>query len=113
MFDDKVRNKVDELFDAITSSSEYQAYLNIGSVLEKNEEVTALVEEIKTLQQKSVDLEYHGDNSYQQVDKEIEEKVNKLNSIPVYQEYLRRMNEFNDILSQSSSTIEKYINSKI
>ena len=108
-----IENKMNELFESITSSTEYQAYLNIGSVLENNEEINTLVKEIKTLQQKSVELEYKGDSSYQEIDKIIEEKVKTLNEKPIYQEYLRRMNEFNDILTQSSSTIEKYINSKV
>ena len=108
-----IENKINELFDAITSSKEYLAYQNIGTVIEKNEEINNLVTEIKELQQKSVELEYNNDPSYKEIDKEIEEKVSKLNSIPIYQEYLRRMNEFNDIISASSSTIEKYINSKI
>ena len=47
------------------------------------------------------------------VDKEIEEKVNLLNSKPIYKEYLRRMNTFNDILAESSHNIEEYVNSKI
>lgn len=108
-----INNKIDDLFKSITSSKEYQTYLNITSVLENNDEVNSLVEEIKNLQQKSVELEYNNDNTYKDIDKVLEEKVDKLNSIPIYQEYLRRMDEFNDIISQSSNTIEKYINSKI
>ena len=108
-----IENKIEELFQAINDSEEYQAYLNIGSVLEKNEEINTLVNDIKKLQQKSVQLEYQGNESYKEVDKEIEEKVNLLNSKPIYQEYLRRMNEFNDILAESSHQIEEYVNSKI
>ncbi len=108
-----IENKINELFETIQDSKEYQAYLNIGAVLEQDEEINKLVAEIKKLQQKSVQLEYHHDPSYKEVDQEIEEKVNLLNSKPVYQEYLRRMNEFNDILAMSSSNIEKYVNSKI
>lgn len=108
-----IENKINELFQEIYDSKEYKAYLNIGSVLEKDEEINTLVAEIKKLQQKSVRLEEKGDNTYQEIDKIIEEKVQLLNSKPVYQEYLRRMNEFNDILAMSSSQIEQYINSKI
>ena len=32
---------------------------------------------------------------------------------PIYQEYLKRMNELNDILAMSSKQIEDYINRKI
>ena len=69
-----IENKINELFDAITSSKEYLAYQNIGTVIEKNEEINNLVTEIKELQQKSVELEYNNDPSYKEIDKEIEEK---------------------------------------
>lgn len=108
-----IEKKIDELFDAIKASDEYQAYLNIGKVLENDEEINSLVAEIKELQQKSVKLEEEGNLEYKEVDKVIEEKVKLLNSKPIYQEYLRRMNKFNDCLAESSNCIEKYVNDKI
>ena len=108
-----IENKMEDLFQAIQDSSEYQRYLNIGNVLSGNQEINDLVSEIKKLQQKSVELEYHHDDSYHDVDLIIEKKVEELNSHPVYQEYLRRMDEFNDILAESSHQIEEYVNSKI
>ena len=108
-----IQNKIDELFDTIKNSKEYKAYQNIGEVLNNNEEVNSLVEEIKQLQQESVKLEEENNPKYKEIDKVIEEKVNTLNNIPVYQEYLRRMDEFNDIIASSKNNIEKYINEKI
>lgn len=108
-----IENKIDELFQAIQESKEYQDYLNIGSVLEKDQEINLLIEEIKGLQQESVQLEYEKDMRYKEVDKLIERKVRELNEKPIYQEYLRRVNEFNDVLSMSSANIEGYINSKV
>jgi len=108
-----IENKIDELFDAINESEEYQAYLKIGKVLDQDEEINKLVKEIKELQQQSVKLEEEGNIEYKEIDKIIDEKVKLLNSKPIYQEYLRRMNEFNDIIAMSSNQIEKYINSKI
>lgn len=108
-----IQTKIDELFQAINNSKEYQTYLKIESILENNHEIKQLVSEIKKLQQKSVNLEYQNDERYKKVEEEIAEKVKLLNSKPIYQEYLRRMNELNDILAESSSQIEKYINSKI
>ena len=108
-----IQTKIDELFETIKNSNEYKAYHNIGEVLDKNEEIKSLVEEIKKLQQESVRLEEEGNDKYKEIDKTIEEKVNLLNSIPVYQEYLRRMDEFNDVIASSRNTIEKYINSKV
>lgn len=108
-----IEKKIDELFETINNSEEYQSYLNIGKVLEQDEEINNLIKEIKELQQKSVRLEEAGNPEYKEIDKVIEEKVNLLNSKPIYQEYLRRMNEFNDIIAMSSNQIEKYINSKV
>lgn len=108
-----IENRIEDLFNSIKNSKEYKAYLNIGEVIDQDEEIKNLVDEIKRLQQKSVKLEYDKDDSYKEVDKEIDMKVKKLNSFPLYQEYLRRMNKFNDILSESSKNIEDYVNEKI
>ena len=108
-----IETKIDELFETIKNSKEYLAYQNIGEVLKDNDEVNNLVDEIKKLQQKSVRLEEENNPQYKEVDKLIEEKVNSLNAIPVYQEYLRRMDEFNDVIASSSNNIEEYINSKL
>ena len=108
-----IETKIDELFETIKNSKEYIAYQNIGEILKDNDEVNNLVEEIKKLQQKSVRLEEENNPEYKEIDKQIEEKVNILNSIPVYQEYLRRMNEFNDVIASSRKNIEEYINNKI
>lgn len=107
------KDKIEELFTSIESSEEYKSYLNIKKIIENNEEINELVNTIKRLQQESVKLEYKNDPKYKEIDEKIEEYVNKLNSIPIYKEYLQKMNEFNDILAQSSFNIEKYINSKI
>lgn len=104
---------LDELFETIETSKEYQSYLEIGRVIEKNKEVNELIKEIKELQKKSVRLEEAGNDEYKNVDKLIDEKVKCLNSIPIYQEYLRRMREFNSCLTESSNIIEKYINDKV
>ena len=107
------KQKLDELFQTIESSKEYKSYQKINKILDNNKEIKSLVSEIKKLQQQSVKLEYNKNPKYKEIDKQIKEKVSKLNAIPLYQEYLKRMDELNDILSESSFQIEKYINSKI
>ena len=108
-----INESINDLFNTIKNSSEYKEYLNIGEVLKKDNELNNLIEDIKKLQKKSVNLEYKGDKKYKEIDKEIDEKVKLLNNRPLYKEYLRRMNKLNDILSESSYTIEKYINEKV
>lgn len=108
-----INDKLEDLFKAIEESSEYNNYLKIGKILEQDEEIKVLIDEIKALQKEAVKLEYKNDLRYKEVDKKIKEKVDILNNKPIYKEYLRRMNTFNNILSESSNNIEKYINSKI
>ena len=106
-----IENKIVELFDAINESSEYQAYLNIGKVLENDEEINSLVNEIKTLQQESVRLEEAGNLEYKKVDEIISEKVSLLNSKPIYQEYLRNMSD--DFFIASAATSREEIGNPI
>lgn len=109
----QLNTKIDELFETIHSSNEYKSYQEINKVLENNEEINKLIKEIKKLQQQAVKLEHQKDSSYKEIDKQIKEKLSILNSIPLYQEYIKKMEALNDILSTSSNQIEKYINSKI
>lgn len=108
-----MNNKIDNLFNSIKESKEYKTYIEIANILEKDPQINQLIKEIKQLQKQSVNLEYQGDITYKQVDKTIEEKVKLLNQKPQYQEYLKRIDKLNNILSESSNNIEKYINSKI
>ena len=108
-----INNKINELFETIKNSKEYLAYQNIGEVIKDNDEINNLVNEIKKLQQQSVKLEEEGNIKYKEIDKVIEEKVTTLNNIPIYKEYLRRMDEFNDLIAESKNNIELFINEKI
>ena len=107
------KNKIEELFKTIKESKEYKDYIEIEKIIDNNKEIKSLISLIKRLQQQSVKLEYNKDIKYKEIDKEIKEKVKQLNSIPIYQEYIKKMDKLNDILSASSSNIEKYINNKI
>jgi len=108
-----IENKINKLFNTIENSKEYQDYLKIGSSLEKDKRINKLINEIKNLQKKSTKLEYEKNDKYKEIDEYIEKKVEELNNIPAYREYLHKMNEFNDILAMSSKTIEDYVDEKI
>ena len=108
-----ITNSVNSLFEAINNSKEYQDYLKIKEVLEKEESIISLIDEIKVLQQESVNLEFNGDPKYMEIDKVIEEKAKILNNNPTYQEYLNKIEEFNDVLTTSSKMLENYVKDKI
>ena len=108
-----ITNSVNSLFESINNSKEYQDYLKIKEVLEKDESIISLIDEIKVLQQESVNLEFNGDPKYMEIDKVIEEKAKILNNNPTYQEYLNKIEEFNDVLTTSSKMLENYVKDKI
>lgn len=108
-----IDNKIEELFNTIEDSKEYQEYKKIENILDKDKSIKKLIEEIKALQQESVRLEYEKNEYYKVIDKEIDKKAKELNNKPIYQEYLTKMNELNDILSMSSKMIEDYIEDKV
>ena len=108
-----IDNKIEELFNTIEDSREYKEYKKIESILDKDKSIKKLIEEIKDLQQESVRLEYEKNDYYKVIDKEIDKKAKELNDKPIYQEYLTKMNELNDILAMSSKMIEDYIDEKV
>ena len=105
--------QLDDLIHAIENSSEYQSYLEICKAIEQDDEICYLVKEIKKLQQEIVKLEYCNDFDCMEMENDLEKKKERLYSIPMYQEYVKRMDILNDILAESTFQIEKYINSKV
>lgn len=104
-----INNKIDELFQAINESEEYQDYLKIVKILKEDKELTNLIEEIKQLQKEATILEYQNNTKYKEKDNTIKEKLNILNNNPLYVEYKYKMDELNNIISTSSNMITKYL----
>lgn len=108
-----IESSIEELFNSINDSSEYKEYKKIVEILAKNKDIMKMVEEIKVLQKEATNLEYLGDDRYKDIDKEIEEKMQILNSNKDYQEYLEKLKSFNKVLLASSSMIEEYVDEKV
>lgn len=108
-----VNNSLEELFNSIENSSLYQEYLKMRNILSKDKEINKIIDEIKELEKQATYLENIGDDAYKEIDEEIKKKADVLNSNPVYQEYLNKMEAFNDELAMSSKMIEKYVEEKV
>ena len=108
-----IESKLEELFNSIENSSLYKEYKKIEKILDKDEEIKNLIEEIKGLEKKATYLENIGDKHYLEVDEEIKIKADELNNKQIYQEYLSRMEEFNNELAMSSKMINDYIEEKV
>ena len=108
-----IESSIEELFNSINDSSEYKEYKKIVEILAKNKDIMKMVEEIKALQKEATNLEYLGDDRYKDIDKEIGERMQILNSNKDYQEYLEKLKSFNKVLLASSSVIEEYVDEKV
>ena len=108
-----MENKLEDLFNSIENSSLYKEYKKMEKILSKDKNIKKQIEEIKQLEQEATHLEHIGDPRYKEIDEQIKEKAAILNSNPVYQEYLNRMDDFNDELATSSKMISDYINEKV
>ncbi len=108
-----MENSLEVLFNSIENSSLYKEYLKMKDILDKDSEIKKLIDEIKELEKEATYLEFIGDNKYIEIDEEIKRKADILNNKHVYQEYLNKMEEFNDELAISSKMIEKYVSEKV
>ena len=108
-----INSSLEELFNSIENSSLYKEYLKMKDILDKDSEIKKLIDEIKELEKEATYLEFIGDNKYIEIDEEIKRKADILNNKHVYQEYLNKMEEFNDELAISSKMIEKYVSEKV
>ncbi len=108
-----MKSNLEELFHAIENSKTYKEYIKMKNILDKDKEIKKLIDEIKELEKHATYLEHIGDDGYKEIDALIEKKTEFLNNKPVYQEYLNKMEEFNDELAISSDMIEKYIQEKV
>ena len=108
-----IDNSIEDLYNSINDSTEYKEYLEINNILKVDKEINHLINKIKNLQKEAVKLENEGNEKYKDIDREIDIKVKKLNSIPKYIEYKDKLKKFNNVLKVSSTLIEDYIDDKI
>lgn len=101
---DNIKKDIDELFKEIDNSEVYKNYLSSKKQLECNKEITDLVNNIKRLQKIATN------NKDEQVELELKDLYNKLNSYPLYQSYLTYKEELNNMLTEVSDTFSNYFN---
>lgn len=104
-----MENSLEALFNSIENSTLYQEYKKMETILSQDKNIKTMIEEIKELEKEATYLESIGDPKFHDIDELIKEKAKILNNNPVYQEYLNRMDDFNDELAMSSNMIEKYV----
>ncbi len=109
----EVIDKIDEIIKYIKKSKNYKKYLMIEKQLSNNEDILALIKNIKFLQKQAVQQQYlNNHNKVKVIDRKISDDLNKLNSIPLYIEYTNVVEELNNLLTNIKNIVELYINEK-
>ena len=108
-----IENSISQLFNSIENSPLYKEYKKMSEILSKDRNIKKIIDEIKELEKKATYLESIGDKNYKEIDKEIKEKEKILNNNHIYQEYLNKMDEFNEEIAMSSKIISDYIEEKV
>ena len=83
--------KVDEIIQTIEESTIYQKYLDLKNQIDKNKELKTLINEVRVLQKDIVHKVKEKDV--------LENKLNELNSHPLYIEYINTLDEINNTFS--------------
>lgn len=104
-----MNNKIEELFNTIENTKEYIEYNEIKELLINNKEIMNLIKEIKKLQKKATYEEASHQTSYHETDKLIQEKIDNLNSYPLYHEFITKKENLNDMLAFVTNIINKYL----
>lgn len=100
-----ILEKVDELIELIENSPDYQKYLYLKKQMEKDSELTSLINEVKVLQK---DVVHHLDKK-----NILKEKMNELSNYPLYREYNNTLSALNNTYAIVENGLNKYFQNKL
>ena len=90
----EIEEKALELVKAIKEEKDYKEYIELRKKIKSNKEIMEAIDIVKSLQKSYVKSAYLDNNIKQELDNEL----NKLESIPLYKEYLIKEKKINNIL---------------
>ena len=94
--------KLDKIINYILKSKEYRECISIKEKMSDNTELIKLIDEVKNLQKKYIKT---NDNS---VKEELDNCINKLNSILIYNIYMEKLDRVNDMIDYVQDELNDY-----
>lgn len=104
-----ILKKTEELIDTIKKSNDYQEYLRIKQIIKNDKEIMELIDNVKSLQKRIV-KEQIKNNDISNLEQQIEEKLKKLDSFPIYNEFNNLQYDINNCMQIIKNTIENHLN---
>ncbi len=101
---EKIITCLDCIIHHIQSSKEYQNCLLLKTKMDHNLEVMSLIQDIKKLQKLYVQSHYQDE----EVHRELDEKLKRLNSIPLYISYNQNLEVVNSMIDVFKDEMNDY-----
>lgn len=105
---DKLATSLDELIEVVTKSKEYKTCLALKEKMQKNLELTDLIEKLKAKQKQYVKSSF----SDIKIEKELKELEEKINNIPLYITYNQNLEIVNEKITIITEEFNEYFKEK-
>ncbi len=99
--------ELNKIIDYITNTDSYKNTIKLREQMSHNTELNNLIEEVKSLQKKYIK------NNNESIKKELDDKINTLNSYPIYNSYNKYLEEVNQMISYVNDELNDYFNKVI
>lgn len=107
----KIFKEMDNLVNLIKETKIYNNYLTLNNKLEENEHIKNLVNNIKTINKDLVQAEHFGRvNDIIMLEEKLEKITKDLNTIPLYNEYIKACLELSELIDGINSKMNRYFN---
>ena len=93
---------IEDVINCIKNSPEYLECIDLKKKMDNNTEITSLVKEIKLLQKKLLRTDSI------EIQEELDNKINRLNEIPIYSIYNQKLNVINEKISYVNDELNDY-----
>ena len=94
--------KLDKIINYIITSKEYKECISIKEKMNNNTELINLIDKVKELQKKYIKT---NDNS---IKEELDKCINELNSIPIYNMYMKNLDKVNEMINYVQDELNDY-----
>ncbi len=91
----EIEDKARQLVETIKKNKDYKEYLKLKEEIKNSEEITTKIKEVKILQKQYVKSAYLD----KKIEKELNDKLNTLNSISLYKEYINKEQKIRYLLN--------------
>ena len=99
----QLNRALNDVVDYIKDSNEYKTCLDLKNKMSDNEEVNALVRQVKLLQQKYIKSNYN-----KEIKKELDEINKRLDDIPIYVIYKQNLEKVNNMINTVKDELNNY-----